>query len=160
MKRNAIKLNENILKKIVAESVRKVLKEGIKAADPMNATSPELAKECGFELEYVIGGFQLWEGPLPEDGEEKMLLLKKLGIKKFTSENYMNGTCRITVDPSGKIANIGKKSENPMLIKIKLEGLLKQNKISSTKAMQILVSKGFDPAKAREWVNNHSPYRW
>ena len=160
MKRNAIKLNENTLRKIVAESVKKVLKEGIKAADVMNATSPELAKECGFELEYenVNGGFQLWEGPLPEDEEEKMFLLRKLGIKRFTSENYMNGTCRITVDPSGKIANINKKGGNSMLIK--LAGLLQQDKISRDKAIQILVSKGFDSTKAREWVNNHSPYRW
>lgn len=156
-KKNTIKLTESELKKIISESVKNVLKEGIKTADAMNATSPELAKECGFELEYenVDGGFQLWGGPLPEDKQEKILLLRKLGIKRFTSENHMNGTCRITVDPSGKIANIGKKGGHPLLMK--LAELLKQNKISSDKAVQILVSKGFDENKARTWVAKYTP---
>lgn len=156
-KKNTIRLTESDLKKIISESVKNVLKESIKAADTMNAVSPELAKECGFKLEYenVDGGFQLWGGPLPEDNQEKISLLRKLGIKKFTSENYMNHTCRITVDPSGKVANIGKKGGNPILMK--LAELLKQNKISSDKAVQILVSKGIDENKARTWVAKNAP---
>ena len=156
-KKNTIKLTESELKKIISESVKKVLKESIKAADAMNAVSRETAQECGFEEEYVgiDGGFDLWKGPLPEDPMERKALLNRLGITRFTSENYMNNTCRITVDPSGKIANIGKKGGNPILMK--LAELLKQNKISTDKAVQILVSKGIDENKARTWVAKYAP---
>lgn len=154
-KNNTIKLTESELKKIISESVKKVLKESIKAADTMNAVSRETAQECGFEEEYVgiDGGFELWKGPLPESPKERKALLNRLGIDRFTSENYVNNTCRITVDPSGKIAAVNRKSFQNRPSEFAL--MIQKGSINPEKAIKYLVSKGYDPEKAEKYVKMH-----
>lgn len=154
-KKNTIRLTESDLKRVISESVKKVLKEGIKAADVWNAVSRETAQECGFVREYrnVDGGFELWSGPRPEDPRERKALLNKLGITQFTTENYMNNTCRITVDPSGKIAAINRKSFQNRPSEFEL--MIQNGSINPEKAIKYLVSKGYDPEKAEKYVKMH-----
>ena len=112
--KNTVRITESQLKQMITESVKRVINESIKAADPMNAVSREVAEKNGFTEEYggIDGGFELWQGPLPKDESERVALLRRLGIKRFTSQNFMNNTCRITVDPSGKIAKVTSRQSN------------------------------------------------
>lgn len=155
MAKNIIRLTENELKKVISESVKRVLNESIKAADVTNAVSREIAQECGFKEEYtgIDGGFELWTGPLPEGPREKKALLNKLGISRFTSEDYMHGTCRITVDPSGKIAAVNRKSfqSRPNEFELKIQ----KGNIKPEQAIKYLVSKGYDPEKVERYVKMH-----
>lgn len=154
-KKNTIRLTESELKKVISESVKRVLNEGIKAADVNNAVSREIAQECGFEEEYtgINGGFELWTGPLPEGPREKKALLNKLGISRFTSEDYMHGTCRITVDPSGKIAAVNRKAfqNRPSEFELRIQ----KGNINPEQAIKYLVSKGYDPEKVEKYVRMH-----
>ena len=99
-----IKLTESKLKQIVAESVKKILNESTKGIDENNVVPQNVAEKYGFKPEYggFSNGLELWRGKLPKNNEEIKTLLWNLGIKKFTSYNLMNSTCRITVKPSPK----------------------------------------------------------
>ena len=158
MNKKTLRITESQLKQIITESIKRIISESIKAADPMNAVSREVAERNGFTEEYagIDGGFELWQGPLPEDIDEKQALLRRLGIKRFTSEDYGRGTCRITVDPSGKIAKATSASSNSPQSRTLLRRVaqaLENGIIDCVKAEKILISKGFDAAKVKAWVS-------
>jgi predicted component of type VI protein secretion system len=110
MNKNKIRITENELKQIVAESVKKVLNESIKGVDKSNIVSQNKAEKYGFEREYSFGGnnLELWKGTLPKSKKEIKNLLINLGIKRFTSYNLMNYTCYITVAPDFKSNQVDK----------------------------------------------------
>lgn len=141
---------DEAINKAVSGAIKKLM-ESAKVGDAMNAVSQEMAKKYGFKPEYsgVDGGFELWKGPLPKDPLERKALLNKLGIAKFTSEDYTHNTCRITVDPSGKIASFIQKPKTPQN---KLALLLRQGKVDPQKAIKYLIGKGYDPQKAEKFV--------
>ena len=156
--KNTVRITESQLKQMITESVKRVINESIKAADPMNAVSREVAEKNGFTEEYggIDGGFELWQGPLPKDEGERKALLRRLGIKRFTSQNFMNNTCRITVDPSGKIAKVTSRQTNSSQSKTFLRRVaqaIENGIIDCDKAEEILISKGFDAAKVKAWVS-------
>ena len=158
MNRNTVRITESQLKQMITESVKRVINESIKAADPMNAVSREVAEKNGFTEEYsgIDGGFELWQGPLPEDMDDRKALLRRLGIKRFTSQNFMNNTCRITVDPSGKIAKATSTPSNAPQSRTLLRRVaqaLESGIIDCDKAEKVLISKGFDAAKVKAWVS-------
>ena len=102
MKKDVVKINEGQLRKIVSESVKRVLKESIKGIDPNNVVSKEVAEKFGFRPDYTgfDDGLELWSkhlnfNPL-EDYQQAKELLSQLGIKRFTTENW-KGNVRITV---------------------------------------------------------------
>ena len=156
--KNIIRITESQLKQMITESVKRVINESIKAADPMNAVSREVAEKNGFTEEYsgIDGGFELWQGPLPKDEGERKALLRRLGIKRFTSEDYRSGKCRITVDPSGKIAKVTSmlsKSPQSRTLLRRVTQALENGIIDCDKAEEVLISKGFDAAKVKAWVS-------
>ena len=105
-KKTTINLTERELKRVISESVKHVLNEGIKFADPRYGTvSPEVAKKYGFRQEYTNvppEGLELWGGEL--NGKSQTQLARELGIKDFPYW-YADGRVRIVVDPNKKDTN-------------------------------------------------------
>lgn len=105
VKKNAMKLTESKLRRIVHEAVESVLCEGMKGVDPENVVSEDDAIDNGFKSEY--GGFddglELW-GKDIEDSSEAKRLKRILGIDHFTSisETRRGYHVRITVRPNEK----------------------------------------------------------
>lgn len=46
--KNTVRITESQLKQMITESVKRVINESIKAADPMNAVSREIAEKKRF----------------------------------------------------------------------------------------------------------------
>ena len=106
MNKKIIRLTESDLHRIVKESVKRVLNEGMKSVDPNNVVPEDLAIQYGFEPEYSDSenGLELWGKDLTGDYNK---LLFKLGIRDFTSiSNSITGKhVRITVKPNQRKNN-------------------------------------------------------
>lgn len=78
---------------------QRALTEGLKTTNNANAVPEELARNCGFKLEYGGGedGYEIWGRDI-EPGSYGEELLRTLGIRKWDSWN-VNGHVRITVKP-------------------------------------------------------------
>jgi hypothetical protein len=109
--------SRNSLNKIIKESVKKVLNEGLKGVDPDNVVPQDVAEHYGFRREYAgfKSGLELWGRDIGEEIDagcttpRAVSLLRKLGIKRFTTYNY-NGKVRITVQPNPKPQPIYRKT--------------------------------------------------
>lgn len=107
IKNNTVKLNESQLRKIVTESVDRVLMEDWKDDYEYTISKWEdsivpkqVAVQCGFKPEYTdFYGYEVWEGNLNGKSEEELKSL--LGIKRFLTTDY-KGKVRVLVDPSGR----------------------------------------------------------
>jgi hypothetical protein len=99
MAKQVIKLTEEDLHRIIKESVNKILSESAKGVDENNVVPQELAEKYHFTQAYsgFKNGLEIWERKYkPELAKE---LLRRLGIRRFTSINTTSHTCRITVRP-------------------------------------------------------------
>lgn len=108
MKKNAMKLTESKLRRIVHEAVESVLCEGRKDVDPKNVVSEDEAIDNGFKSEYggFDNGLELW-GKDIESPKEGRRLKKVLDIRQFTSisQTRHGYHVRITVRPNEKPDN-------------------------------------------------------
>ena len=87
-----IRLTESDLRRIVKNSLKRILKEDKKAPDMQNVVSQKLAERFGFQMLYATNdGLEIWE----KTGVDKRMfqrLLAKLNIDRYTYwSSSMNG---------------------------------------------------------------------
>ena len=97
-----MKIAEYKINKIVKESINKVLNEDLKWTDEENIVPQEVAEKYEFEREYICkkNGLEIWG----RYTKNPMLLLRRLGINRFSSENE-RGHVAITVKPTDTLKN-------------------------------------------------------